>query len=68
MTWTIDDREAEALRRFLDEYLPEFEYGLSRVKLPRDRHELVAQDELLHALRDRLGGEAKPLGVSRPPR
>ena len=54
MTWTIDEREAEALRRFLDAFLPELEYDLARIKLQSDRHDLVVQDELLRALRGRL--------------
>ena len=41
MNFPIDVREAEALVRALDSYLPELEFALSRVEQPRDRHELV---------------------------
>lgn len=59
MTWTIDEREAEALRRFMDAFLPEFEYDLARIKLQSGRHDLVVQDELLRALRGRLDTPAE---------
>jgi hypothetical protein len=54
MDFPIDTREASALLKALDSYLPELEYELARVKLERDRHELVVEDELLRALRGRL--------------
>lgn len=56
MNLPIDAREAEALMRALDNYLPELEYELSRVKLERDRHELVQRDSLLRLVRNRLDG------------
>jgi hypothetical protein len=56
MNLPIDAREAEALMRALDNYLPELEYELSRVKLERDRHSLVERDELLRVVRNRLDG------------
>jgi hypothetical protein len=56
MNLPIDAREAEALLRALDNYLPELEHGLSRVKLERDRHELAQRDDILRALQNRLRG------------
>lgn len=58
MTLLLTDREERALRRALDTYLPELRYDLARVKLMRDRHELVVLDEVLSDLRERLGEEA----------
>lgn len=63
MNFTIDTREAEALLQALDSYLPELEYELARVKLERDRHELVVRDQLLRDLRARLDATLHPTGA-----
>ncbi len=55
---TLDDRETQAVRKELDKYLPELQYELARIKLERDRHELVALEETLSMLRQRLDGLA----------
>lgn len=60
MNFPIDAREAEALLQALDSYLPELEYELARVKLERDRHELVQRDQLLRDLRARLDATLHP--------
>lgn len=60
MNFPIDAREAEALLQALDNYLPELEYELARVKLERDRHELVRRDQLLRELRARLDALLRP--------
>jgi hypothetical protein len=51
---TLSEEEAHALERALDNYLPELRYELARVKLERDRADLVELDEMLERLRDRL--------------
>jgi hypothetical protein len=56
MNLPLNAREAEALRRALDDYLPELEYELARMKRERERHELVQHDELLRTLRNRIDG------------
>lgn len=60
MNFPMDAREAEALLQALDSYLPELEYELARVKLERDRHELVLRDQLLRDLRARLDATLRP--------
>ena len=50
--------EIEVLCWALDNYLPELRYEEARVKRERDRHELVVKEELLTALRVRLGQRA----------
>lgn len=52
---TLSDEEVRLLRRALDNYLPELDYEVARIKLERERHEILGFDEALHALRDRLG-------------
>lgn len=64
MNLPIDAREAEALLRALDNYLPELEYELSRVKLERDRHDLVRRDELLRTVRNRIEGVVRESEVT----
>lgn len=59
MTLLLSDREERALRRALDAYLPDLRYEAARVKLMRDRHELVVLDEVLSNLRERLGEEER---------
>jgi hypothetical protein len=54
----LSDEEVEALRWALDNYLPQLRYESARVKLPRERHGLVAVEEALTRLRDRLDAEA----------
>lgn len=63
MNFPIDVREAEALLQALDSYLPELEYELARVKLERDRHELVVRDQLLRTIRSRLDATLHPTGA-----
>jgi hypothetical protein len=58
MDITLSAREAEAVLRALDTYLPQLEFELARVKLERDRHEYVVLDETLRALHARLRSSA----------
>jgi hypothetical protein len=58
MQLTINRDEANALLRALDRFLPELEFEMARIKLPRDRHSLVELDETLHRVRDRLATTA----------
>lgn len=60
MNFPMDVSEAQALLQALDSYLPELEYELARVKLERDRHELVQRDQLLRDLRARLDATLRP--------
>ena len=55
LTIALSDDELRALCWALDNYLPELRYDEARVKLKRDRHEVVAIEETLTALRERLG-------------
>jgi hypothetical protein len=64
MNLPLNAREAEALLRALDNYLPELEHGLSRVKLERDRHELAQRDDILRALQNRLRGVLRETEVT----
>lgn len=50
----LTQQETEALKHCLDNYLPELRYDMSRVKLPRDRHDMVVFEEALTRLRRRL--------------
>lgn len=54
MQLTINRDEATALLRALDRFLPELEFEMARVKLPRDRHPMVELDDTLRRVRDRL--------------
>jgi hypothetical protein len=54
MQLTINREEAAALLRALDRFLPELEFEMARVKLPRDRHPMVELDDTLRRVRDRL--------------
>jgi hypothetical protein len=54
MPIVLTDAEARAVAHALDNYLPELRYELARVKLERDRHQMVAFEELLTMLRSRL--------------
>jgi hypothetical protein len=51
----LTDEEAAALRLALDSVLPAMRFDAARIKLPRDRHEVVHMEETLTALRRRLG-------------
>jgi hypothetical protein len=51
---TLTDGEAHAVKQAIDNYLPELEYELARIKLERDRRGLVALDEMLRQIRNRL--------------
>jgi hypothetical protein len=43
-----------ALRRALDNYLPELAFEIARIDLERDRHELARVEAVLRGLRARL--------------
>lgn len=60
MTLILDDAEVCALRQALESYLPELRYELARVKLERDRHELVQREERLTDLLQRLATPGWP--------
>ena len=65
MQINLDSHEVSALLRALDSYLPELEFELARIKLERHRHDLVALDQTLRQLRERLSatdGESPPPG------
>jgi hypothetical protein len=47
--------ELQTLCWALDNYLPELRYDEARVKLSRNRHDLVVKEETLSSLRRRLG-------------
>jgi hypothetical protein len=55
--------ELRALCWALDNYLPGLRYEEARVKRQRDRHDLVVNEELLTALRDRLGKQLAGLSA-----
>lgn len=55
MSIALSREEIEALCWALDNYLPQLRYEEARVKRERDRHEIVVREELLTALRGRLG-------------
>jgi|tagenome__1003787_1003787.scaffolds.fasta_scaffold18888823_1 hypothetical protein len=50
----MTETELRALCWALDSYLPGLRFDEARVKLERNRHELVAREEALTVLRDRL--------------
>jgi hypothetical protein len=50
----LTETELRALCWALDNYLPELRYEEVRVKRDRGRHDLVAREELLSALRERF--------------
>jgi hypothetical protein len=54
-TVSLSVDELRALCWALDNYLPGLRYDEARVKLGRDRHEVVARETLLSALRQRFG-------------
>ena len=54
----LSDTEMAALKEALDNYLPELNYELARVKLERDRHHLVELERSLRVFRNRLADEA----------
>lgn len=54
MSIILNEHEEQALRRALENYLPELRYELARVKRERDRHELVELEATLESLRRRL--------------
>lgn len=58
MQLTINRDEANALLRALDRFLPELEFEMARVKLPRDRHPMVELEETVRRVRDRLATTA----------
>ena len=58
MQLTLNRDEANTLLRALDHFLPELEFAMVRVKLPRDRHSMVVMEETLRRLRDRLAAAA----------
>lgn len=64
MSITLSEQEAVAIVEALDGYLPELRYELARVKLERDRHELVQREEVLTELRRRLA--ERLVGASAP--
>ena len=57
MAVILSNDEVAALRRAIDSYLPELQYEVARIKLPRDRHDLAAIERTLVALRTRLDRE-----------
>jgi hypothetical protein len=57
MSMMLSEAEVEALRWFLENYLPELRYGEARVKLERYRHDMVVKEEILSALLGRLSRE-----------
>ena len=58
MALSLTNDEVAALRVCLDNYLPELRYDLSRIKLPRDRHDVVTLERALSSLRLRLDTDA----------
>jgi hypothetical protein len=54
MQLTINRDEANALLRGLDRLLHELEFDMARVKLVRDRHEMLEYLDALGRVRDRL--------------
>ena len=51
---TLNPTEVRALRRALDNYLPELAYEVARVDRERDRHEFAQFEQALIDLRRRL--------------
>jgi hypothetical protein len=60
MAFQLNDDEVRALRWALDNYLPELRYDEARVKLMRDRHDVVVIEETLSRLRERLPSDVEP--------
>jgi hypothetical protein len=64
----LSDEELRTLCWALDNYLPGLRYDEVRVKLERDRHEVVVRETILSALRDRfaqvLADRGDPQGES----
>ena len=58
MQLTINRDEANALLRGLDRLLHELEFDMARVKLRRDRHEMVEYLDALGRVRNRLAAAA----------
>lgn len=58
MALSLTNEEVAALRVCLDNYLPELRYDMSRIKLPRDRHDVVTLERVLSSLRSRIDAEA----------
>ncbi len=58
-SYQLTETEAGVLAWALENYLPELRYELARIKLERDRHELVRKEEMLSALLTRLSGPAQ---------
>jgi hypothetical protein len=54
MAVTLSDDEARAVKTFLDKFMPELDYELARIKRERDRHSLVALEETLAKVRQKL--------------
>jgi hypothetical protein len=54
MAITLSDDEARALKTFIDKFMPELDYELARIKHQRDRHSLVALEETLQKVRQKL--------------
>jgi hypothetical protein len=50
----LNDAECDVLCWVLNKYLPELRYEAARIKLPRDRHDLVANEVRLTMLLERL--------------
>ncbi|HEX2571086.1 MAG TPA: hypothetical protein VH877_16130 [Polyangia bacterium] len=50
----LSAEEVGFLRQALDNYMPELDYELARVKRPRDRHGLVLLAQALRRVRNRL--------------
>ena len=57
MAFMLSDEEARALRRALDNYLPELAYEVARVDRERDRHEFAQFEQVLIRMRQRLADE-----------
>jgi hypothetical protein len=54
MNLVLDDIETRVLQWALQKYLPELRYEAARIKLPRDRHDLVLKEQVLSILLERL--------------
>ncbi len=58
MPFILSDEEMSAVRRALDNYLPELAFEIARIDLERDRHELGRMERTLKVLRARLVQDA----------
>jgi hypothetical protein len=54
MAVTLSDDEARAVKTFLDKFWAELDYELARIQHQRDRHSLVALEETLTKVRQKL--------------